>query len=522
MELRHSIIPLWLAAGLVVSAAAAVAEPAIRFSVARFEVTGDNPLSAAATAARLAPYLGEHTGIERLQAATSALEDAMRESGHAFYRVVLPPQSLGADGVIRLQVAVIPLGKVLVEGNQHFAEENIRASVPQLVPGRSPNVLELSRTLSLANAHPNKKIQVGFTTGDDPGTVDAHVQVEDQPVHQLFTWFNNTGSAETGRTRLGIGYQHGNVFDRDHALSLSYTTSPEKPSQVSQYGVNYTIPFYAAGGSLNLLFAKSDVNTGTIGDFFNVSGAVTYYSARYTHFFTRRKEVTQSLAVGLEDKFYKNTVDFAGSPLGVDVAARPITLTYSGKRETPELVAGWSIGLSANIPGGAYNDNATYQASRTGADANWTAWRYGASLDYPRGGWLLRALFDGQYATEPHTSGEQFGLGGATSVRGFEEREVSGDRGYRFSFEFWAPPLEYNIRPLAFFEGGEARRLQAQPAEVENERISSAGVGLRWVWRQQLSLSADVGYVLNGVDRSRTTATQDDVKKLHFSLFYKF
>jgi len=47
--------------------------------------------------------------------------------------------------------------------------------------------------------------------------------------------------------------------------------------------------------------------------------------------------------------------------------------------------------------------------------------------------WLISGVIDGQYSDEPLIIGEQFGLGGVTSVRGFEERAVTGDRGFRIN-----------------------------------------------------------------------------------------
>lgn len=507
--------------GATLSASAETrAPPAGRVSVERFVVQGDNPLSETETAAALAPFLGASANLDRLQAATGALEAVLRGKGFAFHRVSLPPQVLEA-GAVRLEIHAIPVARIAVQGNQHFSEANIRASLPMLQEGRSPNVLELSRTLALANSHPQKKTQVGFAAAA-PGAVEATVTVEDRTPRQVYTFLNNTGSAETGRGRLGVGFQHGNLFDRDHTLGLSYTTSPEKSDKVAQYGASYTIPFYARGGSLNLLFVKSDVNTGTIGDFFNVSGAVTVYAARYAHFLTRRKEITQSFALGVEDKFYQNTVDFGGTPLGVDVRARPVTVSYSGSREGPAAKANWHLAIGRNLADGSHNDNATYNSSRAGADANWEVIRWGAGLDLPLASWTLRAAVEGQSAGEPLISGEQFGLGGASSVRGFEEREVAGDRGWRAVLELWSPPLAGNARLLGFVEGGETRRLQAQAAEVANEGVSSAGVGGRWQWREQLSVSADWGYVLNGVDASRTSGSKHGRNKLHFNLLYRF
>ena len=72
--------------------------PVVRFEVERFVVEGDNPLSEARTREVLAPFTGEHAGVDGLLAAADALERAIQEAGVPFQRVVLPPQPLHDGG----------------------------------------------------------------------------------------------------------------------------------------------------------------------------------------------------------------------------------------------------------------------------------------------------------------------------------------------------------------------------------------------------------------------------------------
>ena len=63
---------------------------------------------------------------------------------------------------------------------------------------------------------------------------------------------NDTGSDETGETRIGVAYQNNNLFDKDHTVTLSFATSPEQSGDVQQYSAAYQAPFYKIGGRLNL------------------------------------------------------------------------------------------------------------------------------------------------------------------------------------------------------------------------------------------------------------------------------
>jgi hemolysin activation/secretion protein len=217
--------------------------------VKRFVVVGDNPLSAGETQAVLAPHLGRHTSLSTLEAAAKALETAIRNEGNAFHRVIVPAQR-PEGGELKLQILKFVLSEVAVSGNRNFTKENILRSIPSLKPGQAPDVNELGQELSLANQHPSKRLAVRIKESQKRDHLDAEVQVRDVPSSQTFLGlaahtrdFDNSINRNTGYSRLTIGHQESNLFDRDHALTLVYTTSPEYISRVSQLGAFYCIPF---------------------------------------------------------------------------------------------------------------------------------------------------------------------------------------------------------------------------------------------------------------------------------------
>lgn len=56
--------------------------------------------------------------------------------------------------------------------------------------------------------------------------------------------------------------------------------------------------------------------------------------------------------------------------------------------------------------------------------------RFGADINHPLPrGWTLRGRVSAQHSPELLVSGEQFGLGGTYSLRGFEKREITGNEG---------------------------------------------------------------------------------------------
>ncbi len=493
----------------------------IAFDVKEFVVEGPNPLSARETERLLSQFLGMHADLERLSQAADALEKRIRARGLSFYRVILPPQVLTGE-LVRMTVVKFDVGSIVVSGNTFFSDENILRSLPQLRAGESPNTNTLSRALAVANSNPSKRTALTFAWGHQKNEVVAEVKVEDRRPHQTFAWTNNTGNESSGDTRLGIGFRHDNLMQLDHELSVTFTTSLEKADDVRQFGVNYEIPIYQIAGRLELFAVRSDVDTGVVADFFDVAASGEFYGGRYTHTFAKIGGYRHRLIAEINDKLFDNDVDFSGTPIGVDVRSRPLSLQYLGDWNGDKLSMSFYGGYFNNLSGGAFNNQLSYAATRLGADNQWWVIRAGGGAKYslPKN-FLLTVKFDAQEADEPLIPGEQFGLGGLYSLRGFEEREVTADRGYRANVELWSPPLPYQSRVGIFVDTGHGKRFNALPGEIDSATLTSTGLALTWLWKRRLSAGFYYGHVIDGVSDTIPDRSRDGDEKFHFNLLYR-
>ncbi len=490
------------AAAVVAVASAQEATPVVRFEVERFVVEGDNPLSEAQTRAVLDPFTGEHAGVDGLLAAADALERAIRDAGVAFQSVVLPPQSL-QDGEVVLRVAVFRVMGVEVRGAQHHSEANVRRSVPALREGETPDTGAIARDLAVANRQPWKTTALTFReSGTDAEGLDAVLEVEDRAPRLFWSGLNNTGNASTGQWRWSLGGSAGNLFDRDHTLDASFTTSPGHAGQVRQWGVGYGLPVYGLGGTLSGYYVRSDVDTGRVLDTFDVSGAGKFGGVLYTQELERRGRLSHRLSAGIDDRHFDNEVVFAGVDLGQDVRSRPVSLRYAAEYAGGDWGLDLHLQYARNLESGGDNDDDAYGSNRPGAEAGWDTFRGGATFSSSLPArWAVRGVFEGQYANEALIPGERFGLGGIDSVRGFSEREISGDDGFRASLELWPPAVPgAGPRFLIFTDVGRVRFKSAPPTPdtPRNDTIAGIGAGVRWNWKEHVALQLDVGVVVEG------------------------
>ncbi len=476
--------------------------------VRRFQVQGNTLIDAAAVQAALAPHTGART-LADLQKAAQAVQALYGQAGWAAVVVYLPPQPV-ADGVVTLNVVEGKVGQVQVQGNQRLSAARVRAALPSLVEGATPRVRRIDAELQIANENPGRSMAVLLGPGAAPGEVQATVKVDEQPVHRFSASLDNSGNSRTGELRLGVGWQHADLTGHDDALSVNLQTSPTAPSMVQVASLGYRWPLPGLRAAVDLFAAYSNVDGGTqaiaAGDL-SFAGAGRIAGARAVWYLPRLGEFDQRLTTGLETRAYLNDCSVAGLPAGAcgaageSVSVQPLSLEWAAQQggSTPML---FTLGVTHNLAlGGQHGAQADFDAVRPGAPPRYTNRRAGAQASMPvLDDARVAARLSLQHSGDALVSGEQFGVGGALSVRGYEERELAGDSGWQLSLELLSPrlgtdwlPTTGDLRLLAFADAGEVHNQGglACRAGTATCRAASVGVGLRLGWGP-VQLRADV------------------------------
>jgi hemolysin activation/secretion protein len=137
-------------------------------------------------------------------------------------------------------------------------------------------------------------------------------------------------------------------------------------------------------------------------------------------------------------------------------------------------------------------------------------------------GFAVAGRLSAQYSPDALIPGEQIGLGGASSIRGYREREVAGDQGLLFNLEALGPDLGpafgadgVRLRPLAFFDYGRVANHNDTPCARSDTSCSLAGAGLgvRFNYGKRVSARLDVARALR-----EGTLTGSGSTRGHFAL----
>lgn len=486
--------------------------------VARYEIDGGVPLGDQEVQVLLAPFSGPGKTLRDIEGAAAALERRLRDQGYAFHRVFVPEQR-PVNGVVKLGIIQIRVGKVEVTGNTFFSDDNIRRSLGSLKEGDIPEVRTLGRDVTASNANPAKQVTVTFKESALPNQVDAEIKVKDSdPVNYFASLSLNekvTGSGPSARTRrISGGFQHSNLFDRDHVMTVSYTTDPGYPNNVSLIGAYYQVPIYGTGMNLSAAFVSSDVNSGQVrqgANVFDVSGSGQFVGVRLSKALSRVAALQQTVAVGLDDRYFKNSTTFNGAQIQPNVGSRVLSLQYTVRDEPDWGVIAGHVDYAFNIGGGTSNGSTNHAIN--GGTKNWDAVRYSLEAASLLGNWQISGRLKGQWSNDSLIPGEQFGLGGAQSVRGFADRVVSGERGYQWNVEAMGTGIgELKVRPIVFLEGG-----RVWPRGGSSDSLMAIGIGMR-LSIDKLQLGVDLA---KAMDSPRAAASGNPIR-MHLAASYRF
>ncbi|HKB52465.1 MAG TPA: ShlB/FhaC/HecB family hemolysin secretion/activation protein, partial [Ramlibacter sp.] len=226
---------------------------------------------------------------------------------------------------------------------------------------------------------------------------------------------------------------------------------------------------------------KSDVvgNFGT----FTSTGAGHTMGVSSTWYLPPERGRRSYITAGIEDKVFNATV-INDQTIGLPRRSRPVTLGYSARTESDASTWGYNMDFAANTAGGDHDDLASYQTEDPRiTTVHWKAIRGAINYAAPFATswmWLVRSQF--QYSPDVLLSGEQFGLGGLTTVRGTRiDRPITADKGLAATLEITTPELRPALRAIGFADAGwlvnNSPNGQNKPP---SDRLVSLGVGLRY------------------------------------------
>ena len=401
-------------------------------------------------------------------------------------------------------------------------EQTVRALLPELSRD-TVNIRKLSQEIQSVNDTGALVIGTEFS----PAGADAYrvtVRVQEKKSDHVSLSVSNTGTEYTGDWRTSLTYLNTNISGRADTFGAAFVTSPGHFGDVKVGALSYRKLMPQWKGAFSVSFSRGSTNiddypTGAAGLFdVSVSGKSTSADFHYQRFLSYTSRNKDILDFGFA---YRRSE----SDLGVRTASYSATrhrdynvklasLTYLHTEKRPNNVLSYNIGVAANISG----DGATY-TDLNHSDKQFKLLRAGLSYQArTEGDWIAAVRLQGQYTKDHIVPVEQLGAGGQMSVRGFDERAISADKGFVGSLEIYTPEIARNTRLLAFTDYAHLsnnRNANNRNTVYDSDSIASAGLGLRYA-DDRFSLALDYAAILRDADKVNLSASKSNSR--HWNL----
>jgi hemolysin activation/secretion protein len=505
-----------------------------------YEVVGTTLIPPSEVQRIVRPYLGSGRYMSDIQAARDALQAAYEERGFPTVAVQLPKQTL-LDGRVRIEVIEARLGAVRVDnpGIDWYSDSGVRKATPHLQPGALVRSEDLVGDLARANRTADRRVTPVLKAGQEPGTVDLDLKVDDRiPLHGSVEW-NNYRTPGTPRQRMTARVSYENLWQLEHELAAQYTfvpTSGEEFDDVQVWVLTYAAPnpwrdddrlFAYAAWSDTESILPTNTSINSLGNGFTTGAR---YNLGLPLPFVEWEWYQHALVLGVDYKSIENALVQGVNTIVTPIRYLPWSVSYQGTVVRPQgfatVTAGTDFHFAGTIASGGSKED--FQNNRGGINDNNlvdgdyavyhldvdTTLRLPGLLQTLAQGRLLelpapRTSFEddaslvvglsGQYANEPLISVEQFPLGGRYSVRGYLEGEAFGDHGWDLQMEVRTPALHgflggflgEKIQGLLFYDVGEFFLLETQKeptgddplgdeyVDIPNNRLQAVGIGTR-------------------------------------------
>ena len=191
--------------------------------------------------------------------------------------------------------------------------------------------------------------------------------------------------------------------------------------------------------SVPLPTASSDFHSG-------LSGGLDFKTYQLTSYKTNIFLLNNQELVYVSQSQYSNYVgstDYSSVPVTVrSLQYLPLSLRYDATLNAGTRgVFNFGLGINGNAWYSGSSSNLHSISGSAKSSGNWVTLAPSLSwVGYIYTNWMTTLRTDGQWASEPLISNEQFGAGGIGSVRGYQEGQVFGDTGWHISFEQQTPP----------------------------------------------------------------------------------
>lgn len=466
----------------------------------------------------LEPFIGKPFSRQVIAEIRDTITQYMRMRARPLVAVIAPPQEI-TDGTVQFLVIPYRLGDKRVERVDTAHRNTSDRDITEKITAQSGDEVDTGKLLEDVNwliRNPFRSVGVVFEPGQAVDTTDLILRLTDKKPWRVFAGMSNSGTEETYKSRVFTGFTAANSLAFDQRLAYQLTAAPKTLySDGEWFNFDGDKAYMAHSASYYLpldwrhilTFDASYVRTRSdLGPFFNKDSRSWQARADYAVPMPQLY-AAPDLFAGFEVKRQKSELLFFGhsvSQSAIDIAQ--FVVGGRGEVMLPKSKTLYDIDVFFS-PGGLSSDNtdAAFAAITGDPEASAQYVYVNAVLEHYQHlphDFGLNVKASGQLSDAALPETEKFGIGGISSVRGYETNELSGDNGFFVQTELRtpvheAPYLPLSFSPFVFFDVGQVGSWR----DATGQTIASTGAGVDIDIAGNLHVSLDAAYALsNGID----------------------
>jgi hemolysin activation/secretion protein len=410
------------------------------FTLTHITLANATLLSDRARSRLVTPYLNRCLGVPQINQLVSEISDWYLHRGYITSRAFLSEQNL-SSGQLIISVMEGRLQQVRLAGTP---ARTLNMVFPGL-DGGILNLRDIEQGMEQINRVRSQPVQIEILPGDRPGYSIVNLTATPESPFSVSLNVDNSGQKSTGTGQFSSSLTGNNLLGladkwlvsggRSSDFSSSHDAQNFQASLSLPYG--YSLFDYSYSWSHYLSTINNNgFNWASTGD------SVTH-RVNAARVLFRNGDIKTGVSLGLTHQMSHNYLNEAK----LDSSSRKLTSLQFGLNHTQKILRGVATlnpAFSHGVPWlGAENDH-----GKNGGmpKAEFKKWSVNGSFQLPATNdlWWLTSVY-GQWSPDRLYGSERLTIGGESSVRGFKEQYLSGDKG-----GYWRNELNYTLFTLPF------------------------------------------------------------------------
>jgi hemolysin activation/secretion protein len=449
-ELQRSLTPV------LPKTPAATAPGGPCFTITTIRLEGASHLPARARQALTQPYLQRCLNLAQINTLVQQVSDWYIERGYITSRAFLTEQDL-SHGELKLVVLEGQLEKILLDQRD---DRMLKMAFPGLV-GNILNLRDIEQGMEQINRLRQQPVQIEILPGSQPGYSVVNLTAKPEFPVMLGLGFDNSGQKSTGTGQINGSLTGNNLLGVADQWFVTGARSSDFANDHDARSVQAGVSLPYGYWLMDYNYSYSDYLSTIDNQGFDWRSTGDSQTHRFnvSRVLFRNSDMKTGLALGLTHRINRNYLN----DTRLDSSSRKLTSVSLGVSHSQKLWGGFATlnpSYSRGVPWLGAEDDSGKASEAPKAEFN----KYTLSGSYylPLAqNWNYLTSLYGQWTPDRLYGSERLTLGGESSVRGFKEQYLSGDKGGYWRNEVnWSPfslPYLGDISVLAAVDGGYLR-----------------------------------------------------------------